>query len=303
VTGELRRPYLLDAPSNLGLRPPEPGIVPGCYKAPGVLRDFGLLDRLGAVEAGVATPPRYRPDWTPGTPRNEAALAVYSRHLADRVHALLDRDGLPVILGGDCGIVVGIALALHRRGRFGLVYLDGLDYRHDSPDVGSVGGEALALVTGLGGLLAELDGTRPYLRPADTVVMGLRPGDESADEATAAGLRLIDAPAVADDPLAAASRALEVVEAAELDGFWIHVDADVLDPQLMPAVDSPEPGGLSFGDLAAVLGRLLSSPRAVGLDVAIYDPDLDPDLQGGRQLTDTLVRAFSTRQPSQTASI
>jgi arginase len=298
VTDQLRPPQLLDAPSNLGLRPPAPGIVPGCYKAPGVLRDFGLLARLGATDAGVVTPPRYRPDWTPGIPRNEAALAVYSRHLADRVHAVLDRERLPVVLGGDCGIVVGIALALHRRGRFGLIYLDGLDYRHDNHDVGSVGGEALALVTGLGGLLAELDGTRPYLRPSDTVVVGLRPGDEAADEAAAAGLRLIDAPTVAHDPIAAADRALAVVDAADLDGFWIHVDADVLDPQIMPAVDSPEPGGLSYDDLTVVLGRLLSSPRAAGLDVAIYDPDLDPSLHGGRQLTDTLVRAFATRQAS-----
>ncbi|MFD5265001.1 arginase family protein [Streptomyces sp. NPDC058335] len=33
----------------------------------------------------------------------------------------------------------------------------------------------------------------------------------------------------------------------ELDGFWVHLDADVLDPTVMPAVDSPDPDGLLPG--------------------------------------------------------
>lgn len=295
VPAARRRPALLDAPTNLGLRPPGPGLVPGCYKAPGVFRDLGLLDRLGAVDAGVVTPPRYRPDHRPGTVRNEAAIADYSRRLAERVAAVLDRDRFPVVLGGDCSVVIGTALALRRRGRFGLAYLDGLDYRHDSDDVGAAAGECLAMVTGLGGALAELDGARPYVRPGDTAVIGLRPGDEYAEEAAAAGLRLIHAPEVGADPAAAVGRALEVVERPELDGFWVHLDADVVDSAFLPAVDSPEPGGLTFDDLAAVLGGLLASPRAVGLDVTIYDPDLDPDLTGGRHLADALVEAFAHR--------
>jgi arginase len=288
-----RNLVLLDAPSNLGLRPPEPGAVPGCYKAPGVFRDLGLLSRLGAIDAGVVTPPRYLPDWTPGTVRNEAAIAAYSRQVANRVTAILERDGLPVVLGGDCSIVIGVALALHRRGRFGLVYLDGLDYRHDGPDVGSAGGESLALVTGLGGQLAELDGTRPYLRPRDTVVVGLRPGDEYAGEAAGAGLHLIDAPTVRRDPVLAADQALRRLEHADLDGFWVHIDADVIDGELLRAVDSPEPDGLTFDELATVVRRLLASPRVVGVDVTIYDPDRDTDLHGGQQLTDALVKAFA----------
>jgi arginase len=174
-----------------------------------------------------------------------------------------------------------------------LVYLDGLDYRHDGPDVGSAGGESLALVTGLGGQLAELDGTRPYLRPRDTVVVGLRPGDEYAGEAAGAGLHLIDAPTVRRDPVLAADQALRRLEHADLDGFWVHIDADVIDGELLRAVDSPEPDGLTFDELATVVRRLLASPRVVGVDVTIYDPDRDTDLHGGQQLTDALVKAFA----------
>jgi arginase len=40
------------------------------------------------------------------------------------------------------------------------------------------------------------------------------------------------------------------MQASGVDGFWIHVDADVLDPTVIPAVDSPEPGGLELDEMA-----------------------------------------------------
>ena len=46
------RRFVLDAPSNLGPRPPEEGAVPGCYKLPWALRDRKLLQRLDAEDAG-----------------------------------------------------------------------------------------------------------------------------------------------------------------------------------------------------------------------------------------------------------
>ncbi|NBH09091.1 arginase family protein, partial [Amycolatopsis sp. SID8362] len=77
---------LLDAPSNLGLRPPAEGAVPGCYKTPGVLRDLGILGRLGASDGGVVTPGRYVGTWQPGDGvRNAAAIASYTRALAARI--------------------------------------------------------------------------------------------------------------------------------------------------------------------------------------------------------------------------
>ncbi len=45
---------VLDAPSNLGLRPPAPGTVPGCYKLAGALREQGVVRRLGAQEGSTS---------------------------------------------------------------------------------------------------------------------------------------------------------------------------------------------------------------------------------------------------------
>src|SRR5919201_5347316 len=99
-----RRIAVLDAPSNLGLRPPTPTSVPGCAKAPGALRDQGLLALLSARDAGCLTPPRYDPgDWRPGDGVCQAeAVAWYSRRLADRGGAIVDGGGFPGGMGGGC---------------------------------------------------------------------------------------------------------------------------------------------------------------------------------------------------------
>ncbi|WIY06770.1 hypothetical protein QRX60_24035 [Amycolatopsis mongoliensis] len=110
---------LLDAPSNLGLRPPAEDAVPGCYKTPGVLRDLGVLHRLGASDGGVVTPGRYVGTWRPGDGvRNSAAIAAYTRALASRPAAIRASGGFPVVLGGDCSISLGAMPALRREGRF-----------------------------------------------------------------------------------------------------------------------------------------------------------------------------------------
>lgn len=85
----------------------------------------------------------------------------------------------------------------------------------------------------------------------------------------------------------------QTFEIPQLDGFWVHLDADVLDPIVMPAVDSPDPNGLVPDELIALLRPLLASPHCAGLNVTIYDPDLDPDGTAGALLTDIIVTAFA----------
>jgi arginase len=276
---------LVDAPSNLGLRPPEEGVVPGVYKLAGALRDRRLLARLAADEGGVVTPPKYRPEWTPGGPtRNEDALLRYSPQLADRIGAILDGGGFPVVLGGDCSILLGNCLALRRLGRYGLAFVDGhTDFRHpeNAPAVGAVAGEDLALVTGRGGPLADLDGLRPLVRDDDVATLGIRAADY-LDELRSLGMVVSDV-----------DEALGRLERPELDGFWIHVDVDVLDAAIMPAVDTPEPNGLSWDEFETIVGRLARSDGAVGLELTIFDPDLDPDGRLADRLADAVVHALT----------
>jgi arginase len=127
---------VIAAPTNLGLRPPQPGSVPGCAKAPEALREAGLhavLLGAGAIDAGVVLAGRYVDYGDPasGRVRNQDALVDHSRRLAARLEHLLAAGYAPLVLGGDCSLLVGTGLALRRRGRHGLVHIDGqADFRH-----------------------------------------------------------------------------------------------------------------------------------------------------------------------------
>ncbi|MFD8410750.1 MULTISPECIES: arginase family protein [unclassified Streptomyces] len=298
----MRNLVLLDAPSNLGLRPPAPGTVPGVYKLAGALREQGLLARLSAREGGVVVPPRYdRGAWQEGDGVFHAEqLAAYTVTLADRIEKHLRAGEFPVVLGGDCSIQLGASLALRRLGRYGLAAIDGsADFRHPGNEavngpVGAAGGEELALATGRGQAdLTDLEGLGPYLRDEDVRLFGLRDGDADLSELRAAGIRTATVGEIrARGAEAVARAALDGLHPPVTEGFWVHLDADVLDPEVMPAVDSPDPGGLLPGELAALLRELVRSPRCVGLNVTIYDPDLDPDARAGALLADLVAGAF-----------
>ena len=288
---------VLDAPSNLGLRPPGEGLVPGCYKLAGAIRDQRLLDRLAARDAGVVVPPRYDVrGWKAGDGvLNAEALAAYTRRLADRVGTLLDAGEFVVLLGGDCSILFGPALALRRRGRYGLAYLDGsIDFRHtgNSNHVGASAGEGTAIVTGRGEpRIADIDGLRPYVREEDLVVLGVRDYDEDLDEVRALGVTVHTTPDIRKEgPARIGAAVAERLSAC--DGFFVHLDADVLDPSVMPAADAPDPGGLDFPELTGLLRPLVTHPACVGVQLTIYDPDLDPDGRYAAPLADTLTTAL-----------
>ncbi|MFH8681980.1 arginase family protein [Streptomyces lydicus] len=300
----MRRTILIDAPSNLGLRPPAPGCVPGCYKLAGALREQGLLRRLGALEGGVVVPPRYDlGEWREGEDGdfNAAALAGYTRKLAGRVERHVRDGDFPVVLGGDCSILLGAVLALRRLGRYGVAYLDGHgDFRHPgnvavSGPLGAAAGEGVAQITGRGQAdLTDIDGLRPYVRDADVCVLGIRDADEDQAELTGLGIRHTPVGAIRRrGPDAVARDTLKHLQSLPLDGFWIHLDADVLDPSVMPAVDSPDPGGLLTDELRALLAPLAASPRCAGVNVTIYDPDRDPSGDGAALLAGLLEDVFA----------
>ncbi len=74
---------------------------------------------------------------------NPQAINDYSTLLADAVAAVLDAGEFPVVLGGGCSILLGAMLALKRRGRYGLLYIDG-DADYYQPQVNPLSGAVSA---------------------------------------------------------------------------------------------------------------------------------------------------------------
>ncbi|MGC4955303.1 arginase family protein [Actinomadura citrea] len=286
---------ILAAPTNLGLRPPQETSVPGCAKAPEALREAGLHARLlrdGAEDAGVVIAGRYVDDWVSGAGRvrNQDALVDHATRLAGRIDAILDQGRAPLVLGGDCSVLVGTGVALARRGRYGLVHIDGhTDFRHpgNSDRCASVAGEDLAAAVGMHWTaVSDIEGLSPYFAPEHVVHVGCRDGDEELDEVREVLAGVVPARQWITDPAGALDTIRRTVAADGLDGYWLHVDIDVLDPAYMPAVDSPDPGGLAPRQLTALLGELAAG--AVGADVCVFDPDLDSGGGYARLVADTV---------------
>jgi arginase len=298
VSGFKRSIAVVDAPSNLGLRPPNVREEPGVRKLAAALRSRGIVSRLGALDGDPLVPPPYSPDVDPETTViNGEAVREFSVDLAGKVGSVL-RDGyFPLILGGDCSILVGNMLALRPLGRFGLVFMDGhLDFRHpgNSEVVGAAAGAELALVCGRGPeRLTNIDGSKPLVRDEDIFALGGREDDPETRDVADTGIEAWDLPAVREiGPGEAAVRAVETLKANGVDGFWIHLDADVLDDAVMPAVDSRQPDGLSYAELIELLRVLLRSDLAVGMQVTIFDPELDPTGKIAEEFTSALAAAF-----------
>lgn len=291
-----RRHALLEAPSTLGLR------SNGVEQLPAALLNHGLAERLRARRAGRVEGDAVRSaERDPETKvLNAQAIVSYTRKLANAVGPLLDEGEFPVVLGGDCSILLGPCLALRQRGRYGLLFIDGQAdfFQPEADPYGEAASMDLAFVTGHGPLLlTEFDGQAPLVRQTDVVAFGFRDAADQVQygsQPLPADLRSFDLPMLRRTGVAAAADdAIAHLRRPELDGFWIHVDADCLDDAVMPAVDFRLPGGLAPEELEMVLRKALDSGHAVGLEVTIYNPALDQGGQAGRLLADLLVSALA----------
>jgi arginase len=290
---------ILEAPSVLGLFPK------GVETLPQALLGAGLAQRLGAGHAGRVEPPPYNPERDPQTLLlNPQGIRDYSIALADALDQLLDAGTVPVVLGGDCSILLGCLLALRRRGRYGLAFLDGHAdfYQPEAEPNGEVASMELGLAIGRGpAVVTDIEGRRPLVREQDVVAIGRRDADEAREygsqriEDTA--ITVLDLAAVrAAGAQAATARALERLALAAPQGFWVHLDADVLDDRVMPAVDYRMPGGLSWEELAVILRACAASGRMIGIDITIFNPRLDPGGTIARAFVDALAGGLAPSQ-------
>jgi arginase len=273
--------FLLGAPWDCS------GTGRGEERAPAALREAGLSGRVDVDLGDAATV-------IAGSKRDAATgvLALPDTIAAAQALATALRTGVrnhprrrPLIIGGDCSLLLGVfAFARPALGDVGLWLVDGHPDYLDAPasDTGETADLELALLTGDGpASLTGLGGTMPMVAARHAALIGHR--TTGLDHASAAELaRLpadlfaVDSTAVIRDPHGAGSRAAAWADRLRIP-MWLHVDVDVLDPPVMPAVTYPQDGGPDLDQLAAVLGPLAASPSLLGVSIADFRPDLDPD--------------------------
>ncbi len=227
---------VIDWPSNLGLRPS------GVETLPAALRSAGLVEALRARDAGSVAPAAdYDPARDPETGLlNGPALRDSIRALARALDEVMERGEIPLVLAGDCSVILAGLLAMRSRGETALLFIDGhadFDEGFASP-TGEVADMDLALATGRGAaILSTFDEGVPLVKDEDVAAVGARDGDAKIRNTRISVFDLADIrrrgiARVADEALQAVTKSLR---------FWCHIDADVLDDAVMPASTTGSP--------------------------------------------------------------
>jgi arginase len=287
---------VIDAPSILGLKPT------GVETLPDALKNAGLIQGLQAEYAGRVDVPRYESERDKSTLiLNPHSIQEFSLRLAEKVADVRGKNRFPVVLGGDCSILIGCMLALRRLGKYGLFFIDGHAdfYQPEAEPNGEVASMELAIVSGRGpSVLTNIGGLKPLVQEEDIIAFGYRDTEEQkqydSQDIRETSINAFDLEQVRALGIAtAAKQAIDRLEKNQINGFWIHLDADVLNDAIMPAVDYRLAGGLHWDELSVLLRALMASGQAVGLTITIFNPKFDLDRSIASKFTQSIIAGLS----------
>jgi arginase len=267
----------------------------GVANAPATLRRAGLAKALGRLsdvrDEGDVTfsKPSTRRDAESGIIAHDSLVSMI-RSVRARVGGVLQSGRFPLVIGGDCPVLLG-CLAACKGMHAGLLFVDGHEDAypaHKSP-TGEAADMELGFALGLGvqEKIQEVIGSTPLIDAYRVCILGAR--DKKVLQKT--GIRSLDglveyhddAELRAGNISALTSRVLRRL-ASKTGRLWLHIDLDVLSTRSLPAVDYRQPGGLSWKQLEELVRAILSSGNVVGCNVTIYNPDLDPDRRHARRI-------------------
>ena len=290
---------LIGAPSSAA------GFGPGSEKAPAALRAAGLIEKLQSIgyevtDFGDCAPRLFAEDDDHKRSRNIPEIVAALNDLKPRTELAIKSGGLALVLGGDCVLNLALLAGARRYYKhFSLLWFDrdaDLNTPASTPS-GRLDGMVLAAIIGKGSPeLVRFWSEPPLVREPDAVLYGLKRLDPAEQEfLSRSPLRPIYADDIqAKGAVLAAQNALAQLH-TDAREFMLHLDLDVIAQEEFPATNVPGSGGLSFAEVQASLNEFVKQKNLLGLDVAQYNPDKDPDGSTAKKLIDLLAEALSAR--------
>ena len=195
-------------------------------------------------------------------PGDPADIKGHYRIAEKVVKTILSRKALPVVIGGDHGVPIPVFRAFDGRGPITLVHIDAhIDWRDEINGVH----EGYSSPIRRASELSHID---------RIFQIGMR-GQGSArakevEDALAYGAEIITAYEVHEKGM---DSILDRIPANER--YYLTIDADGLDPTVMPAVGAPAAGGLLFHHVRTLIHGLVKKGQLLGMDIVEITPKRD----------------------------
>ena len=202
------------------------------------------------------------------------------RALSPSVAAAQSQGRFPIVLAGNCSTAVG-TIAGVGAARTGVIWLDahGDFNTPDTTTSGFFDGTVLAAVTGhcWRGLVASVPAFQP-IPESNIILLGARDLDPAERQRLArskiARVEPLPADRIARELRPHLQRLRDTVE-----GVYLHIDLDVLDPSVARANMFSAPGGLTSEALTAVVREVEAHLPISALALTAYDPSCDEPQQ------------------------
>ena len=290
---------LIGAPSSAA------AFQPGTEKSPAALRAAGIVERLESAgfevtDYGDCAPHLFADDDEHRRARNLPAIVAGLNELKVHTEVAAKSGALVLVLGGDCAQSIGLLTGARRYYKhINLLWFDrdaDLNTPASTPS-GRIDGMVVAHIIGRGAPeLVRFWGETPLVREPDVTLFGITRLDPPEQEfLSKSPLRHITAEQIAaKGASAAATEALTHLH-ADTREFVLHLDLDVVSQDEFPSVNVPASGGLTLNEVGSALKQFAAHKNLLGLDIAQYNPDKDPDGSNAKKIVDLVVEALTIR--------
>jgi arginase len=203
-----------------------------------------------------------------------------SRRIAGAVATSVQAGNFPLVLGGDHSLSIGSVRGAARQKKIGVIWIDAHpDFNtSETTPSGNIHGMSLALLAGIGdkNLVQLWDESIPVIDPAKVTIIGARDvdGGEKANLQKAGvmvmGMEQIDRYGM----VSVIEKAIDRVS-RDMDGIYLSLDMDALDPQHAPGVGTPVPAGLTQRETHLACELIAETNLLIGMDLVEVNPILD----------------------------
>lgn len=199
------------------------------------------------------------------------------RLITQSVGAILDRNALPVMLGGDHSVTFPIVSAFERFGPLDIVHFDAhLDWIDHVEGIKFANGSPFRRTSEL-----------PFVRHMTHLgIRDLRSRENDINDALKFGAQIFTRETIRE----LGARAV-VEQMPKMNNIYVSIDIDGLCPSIAPGTGSPTVDGLLYHEVRALLQGIATKGRVVGFDVVEVNPMLDHHGQTSL-LTTTMIAEF-----------